>query len=108
VQRDVSLYLGNRYLLISCPLASECHRFVRINYRIVGLTMNGRIKSVDKFGTWGSRCLQGRADEDLYKLEVWLTPGPSQDSLKNLTPLAGDVTRRTCSLNHSQTHDQIV
>ena len=24
------------------------------------------------------------------------------------TPLAGDVTRRTCSLNHSQTHDQIV
>jgi len=25
-----------------------------------------------------------------------------------LTPLAGDVTRRTCSLNHSQTHDQIV
>ena len=25
-----------------------------------------------------------------------------------VTPLAGDVTRRTCSLNHSQTHDQIV
>jgi len=25
-----------------------------------------------------------------------------------VAPLAGDVTRRTCSLNHSQTHDQIM
>ena len=24
------------------------------------------------------------------------------------TPLAGDVTRRTCRVNHSQTHNQIV
>ena len=29
-------------------------------------------------------------------------------SHKHLTPLAEDITRQTCSLNHSQTHDQIV
>ena len=39
---------------------------------------------------------------------VVISPTIALQDLHWFTPLAGDVTRRTCSLNHSQTHDQIV